>query len=347
MLSRRVSLSFLLITLAIVGIASWTSLRSKPSVEAVRPTAQRRSGAASGGPTNAEASAAKVVATSLPVSEKPDRTETRTTPVIEAFTEPYRDISVAASEMGTLAEVGVREGDVVAAGDKIAVLDEDVLRASLEVARRSMSSEGALKSAQADVDLKKADSEKMTQLRDRNHASQQEVDRIGTELIVAEARLLSVREDLEVKQLEFRRIEAQIEQRIVRSPIAGIVSEVQREAGEFVSPSEPVIARIVQLDPLLIVFSLPLELRNDVAKDQVVSVEIGRDAQLAEGTVEYVAPTPDPSNSSVRVKVRLPNAEQRFQSGERSVLRLNRTAGEPATESPGTSTLSPLARREP
>ena len=33
---------------------------------------------------------------------------------IEAFAEPYRDIAIAASEMGTLSSVNVKEGDVLA-----------------------------------------------------------------------------------------------------------------------------------------------------------------------------------------------------------------------------------------
>jgi RND family efflux transporter MFP subunit len=280
------------------------------------------------------------VSLSSPQGKTPEQPETFT----EAFTEPYRDIAVAASEMGTLSVVKVREGDIVKQGDIIAVMQDDVLRASLEVARRSMSVEGILKSATADFELRKSEQEKLVQLRDRNHASQQEVDRIDTELKVAEARLLSVREELEVKLLEFRRIESQLEQRIVRAPIDGLISDVLREPGEFVSPSEPTIARLVQLDSLLIVFSVPLAQRKDIMKHQKVTLTIGESRQTAEGIVEYVSPTPDSSNSSVRVKVRLPNDEYRFQSGERAVLELNsiRNPSIPPVQPDST----PIARRE-
>lgn len=251
-----------------------------------------------------------------PAKDKAVKKEETSTPSIEAFTEPYRDIAVSAAEMGPLAEVRVKEGDVVKAGDIIAIMNDEVLRASLEVARRSMTVEGAIKSGLADVNMKTAELEKLRQLRERNHASQQEVDRVSTELQVAEARLQSVREDLEVKSLEAKRIEAQLEQRIIRAPIDGVITELAHEAGEFVSPSEPTIARLVQLDPLMIVFSVPLAQRNSVKTSEVVSLKIGPTDQTAEGTVEYVSPTPDSSNSSVRVKVRLPNADRRFQSGE-------------------------------
>lgn len=249
-------------------------------------------------------------------NSKPDADDEASSNKIEAFTEPYRDIAVSVSEMGPLAEIRVKEGDVVKTGDVIAVMNDEVLRASLDVARRSMTAEGAVKSAQADVNMKNAELEKLRQLRERNHASQQEVDRITTELQVAEARLQSVREDLEVKTLEAKRIEAQLDQRIIRAPIDGVITELSHDAGEFVSPSDPTIARLVQLDPLLIVFSVPLAQRNAVKTNDLVTLKIGMADQTAEGTVEYVSPTPDSSNSSVRVKVRLPNADRRFQSGE-------------------------------
>lgn len=282
-------------------------------------------GGASAEPASRE-SLRETAGISIPVSappasksaSEPGAPESRT--VVEAFTEPYRDISVAASEMGTLSEVRVVEGAIVKQGDVLAVMDDDILRASLEVARRSMNAEGLLKSAQADLDMKIQEQDKLQQLRERDHASQQEVDRIQTEIRIAEARLLSVKEDLEVKQLEYRRIESQLKQRQVIAPMDGVISELSREAGEFVSPSDPTIARLVQLDPLLIVFSLPLSQRNEVEKDQVVELKLGADQIKAEGIVEYVSPTSDTSNSSVRVKVRLPNSDHQHQSGERAIL---------------------------
>ena len=268
-----------------------------------------------------QAAGASIPVSAPPASKtSPEQCAPESSTVVEAFTEPYRDISVAASEMGTLSEVRVVEGAIVRQGDILAVMDDDILRASLEVARRSMNTEGLLKSAQADLDMKIQEQEKLKQLRERDHASQQEVDRIQTEIRIAEARLLSVKEDLEVKHLEFRRIESQLRQRQVVAPMDGVISELSREAGEFVSPSDPTIARLVQLDPLLIVFSVPLSLRNEVEKDQVVELKLGSEQIKAEGIVEYVSPTSDTSNSSVRVKVRLPNSDRRHQSGERAIL---------------------------
>jgi len=44
---------------------------------------------------------------------------------VEAYTEPYRDIAIAASEMGTLSSINVKEGDVVRPGEVIALMADE------------------------------------------------------------------------------------------------------------------------------------------------------------------------------------------------------------------------------
>lgn len=260
---------------------------------------------------------------------------------IEAFTEPYSDISIAASEMGTVSRVMVKEGELVSSGTVVAGLDDQVLHAALDVARSSMEASGMLRSAKADLQMKKTELEKLEELRGRSHASQKEVDRVQAELLVAEARVQSVQEDLGIKRLEYKRIEAQIAQRLLKSPIDGVVTEVLKETGEFVSPSDPVVVRVVRLDPLLVVFSVPLEQRKQVRPEQKVQLQIGAESTAAEGIVEYVSPTADSSNTSVRVKVRLPNPDSRWQAGERVVL-----ITVPPTAVPENMVTSPLAKRD-
>ena len=72
---------------------------------------------------------------------------------IDGFTEPYRDIDVAAPEMGQIDRLEVREGDRVKAGQVLARLDDEVWKASLEVARAAMESAGRVEAAEAELRL--------------------------------------------------------------------------------------------------------------------------------------------------------------------------------------------------
>jgi len=242
--------------------------------------------------------------------------------LIEGFTEPYADIDLAASEMGILKQVLVKDGDEVKTGQVLAKLNDDVLNASLQVAKSAMSATGELESAQTQFRLKQVEAKKLTDLFGRQHASQQELDRVAGEVQIAGSRLLSVKEDLMVRKLEYARIEAQIKQRQIRSTIDGVVVDVRKDEGEFVSPSDPIVARVVQLDPLLVVFSVPNANRSSLQNKQTVSMKIAGSG-IAQGIVEHVSPTADASSGTFKVKVRLPNPGHRWHGGEKSELLLN------------------------
>ena len=156
---------------------------------------------------------------------------------------------------------------------------------------------------------------RLKELRERSHASQQELDRAETQLRIAQAALQSVVDERAVRALEYERTKVQLEQRKLRSPIDGIVVEIMKDPGEFVSLSDPVILRLVQLDPLLAVFSTPAALGRSLEKGQEVSLAIDQVEKPVVGVVEFVAPTADPQSGAVRVRVRIPNPDERLPCG--------------------------------
>ena len=241
---------------------------------------------------------------------------------IEGFTEPYADLQLAASETGTLKAIEIAEGDTVKAGQVIASLDDRVLQASLKVAAMAAKAIGEVDAAEASLAIREIEYQKLTELFGRNHASQRELDRVQGDLKVARARLNIAKEESAVRQLERDRILAQLQQRSIVSPIEGAVVEVMKETGEFVSPSDPVVARIVQLDPMLVAFSVPASQRSLLAKNQPVLMTVGSASEVF-GRIEFVSPIADASSGTFRVKIMLPNAAGRWLSGQKSVLHLD------------------------
>ena len=245
----------------------------------------------------------------------------------DGFTEPYRTIEVAAAETGLISEIKVREGDTVRQGEILATLDRDVLLALLAIADQAMQSTGNLDSALAELRLRKERLEKLEELLAKGHARQEEVARARTDLAIAEAQVRSAREDLLIKKLDYEKIEAQLERRILRAPLDGIIPRIQKNAGEYVAPSDPYVLTLVQLDPLLVTFSLAREQAARLSVDQKVIVRSfnvsALDDELSvlmEGTVEFIAPVIDAESGTVRVKVYIENPDGRYQSGERCAL---------------------------
>jgi RND family efflux transporter MFP subunit len=233
----------------------------------------------------------------------------------DGFTEPYHDIDVAAAEMGVLAKIAVKEGDSVSAGQLLAQLDDEVLRATLSIAKRAMESQGRVESADAEWRMQTSIVKRLVELRDREHASPQELQRAQAKLEVAAAQLKSAREEQELKTLEFQRIQMQLAQRKLVSPIDGIVTRILKDRGEFVTLNDPVVLKVVQLDPLLAVFSVPVKPCKELKVGGPVALMIGEPPVKAQGIVEFVSPTADPQSGTVRVRVRIPNRDKRLPCG--------------------------------
>jgi len=242
---------------------------------------------------------------------------------IEGFTEPYRNIDVAAAEPGIIEKIHVKEGERVAAGQLIAELNHDVLKASLAIADKTRNARGKLESAKAESRLKQERLEKLKILLGRNHASQEEVDRTQVEMEVAAADLLNAEEELEIRDLEYHRTMTQIEMRMIRSPIDGWVTKQFVDQGEYVSPTNPVVFNVVQLDPLMAVFSVPGDNIKNISTEQKVTVTMGEQRTPVTGVVEFIAPITDAKSLTTQVKVRLENLEGKLRSGDRCYLNMD------------------------
>lgn len=234
---------------------------------------------------------------------------------VEAFVEPYRSAAVSAPETGVVQEVLVAEGERVVKGQTCARLNDDVLLASLEVALAAREAKGALQSAEADAKMLRKQLASYRDLHERGNATQRELDRAESQYEQATARLQNIREELEVRRLEHARVQAQIAQRKIIAPFDGIVVAIEKEVGEFVSPTDPVVLRVVHLDTLVAHFSVPLRLANNLRKGQNLRLQTGSKGSVCGGVIEYVSPVADAKSTTIRVSVRINNRDGRIQSG--------------------------------
>ncbi|QDT35913.1 efflux RND transporter periplasmic adaptor subunit [Stratiformator vulcanicus] len=238
------------------------------------------------------------------------------------FSEPYRTIDVAASQMGIVSKIHAREGDQVSAGDLVGELDHRVLAIASRIAEKTATSRSALHVAEAEANLSRERMDNLRSLHARNAASNEELERAEIEFQIAQARLNGAVESLELKQLEHERVLAEIEQRMIRSPIDGVVIRIHRDEGEFTSANQPDIATVVELNPLVAVFSTTRDLARNLKTDASVEVKFD-DRQKARGIIEYISPVTEARSGTVEVRVRIPNPQLKLRSGERCSIRSN------------------------
>ena len=249
---------------------------------------------------------------------------------LEGFTEPFRVVNVATTETGVVAKVLVREGDLVKKGQELATLDSDLHLTLLAIAAEQMKGVGRLQSAKSELELQQNRLEKLTLLREKGHARQEEVERTRADVAIARSHVLSIQEDLAVRKLEHEKASLQLARRTIRAPLDGVVTKTIKSEGEFVAPNDPVLVTISKLDPLLANFSVPSGQLAAIRVGWEVEVVIEASGKRVRGVVETISPVTDAGSGTVPIKVRLDNPRGLFRSGERCLLAipsLPKTAG--------------------
>ncbi|MBC8356715.1 MAG: efflux RND transporter periplasmic adaptor subunit [Planctomycetes bacterium] len=239
---------------------------------------------------------------------------------VEGFTEPFRTIHVASPESGIVSRVFVREGDTVTAGQQLVALDDEVHRMLLEIAKQQMDATGRINSTRAELELHRSRFAKLSELRRAGQAYQQEVDRARADVEVAQGRVLAIEEELTLRKLEHKKIAVQLDRRTVTAPVNGVVTMLTKNPGEYVSPVDPEVLTLVQLNPLRATFLMDRELSAKVRVGSQVTIAFTDSDLKASGVVEQVSELTDAESGTVPVRIRVDNHEGKYRSGERCTV---------------------------
>lgn len=200
-----------------------------------------------------------------------------------ATVEPVRELRARTRISGTIAALTVREGDRVAAGDRIALIVDPKLALQIQALESRMQAQSAARE-QALIDFNR-----IQQLRGSGTASQAQLDQARTRLDVAERTLQALRSDREV-------VEQQSTEGAVLAPGAGRVLTVPVSVGSVALPGETVAT--LAADNYILRLQLPeRHARSMKAGDTVLIGARGLQAQdqevLRKGKVRLVYPQID------------------------------------------------------
>jgi len=238
----------------------------------------------------------------------------------EGFTEPNKEITVAVPEAGVLAKINVKEGDSVKKGNTLATLDNRVLEASLAIAKAKKSFYGRLEAARAVHKLRKGKLDRLLPLLKKGYAQREEVNEAQLAVESAIAEVKSAQEDLKISELEYKQIQAQIVRRTIYSPIDGIVTEVQKDVGEFAGGQEYVVI-VANLDPLKINIHLPTIKALSLKEKQTVEVRFpDLNNATHQAIITAISPITDASSDTVKITTQLDNSKNELRSGLKCIV---------------------------
>ncbi|WP_075090527.1 efflux RND transporter periplasmic adaptor subunit, partial [Verrucomicrobium spinosum] len=194
------------------------------------------------------------------------------------FLRPIHEINLASAESGVVSTILVKPGDKVKKGQEILRLNATVIEAQLAQAEAQALNEGRLKSAEAEYQISKQRLTILETLRNSGSTNQAEWDKAKATVAVAEGQYKAAQEESENLKHQAATIRAQFEQRILRSPIDGIVTEITRDAGEAVearrADTPDYVAKIVDLSQLIARVHMPARLTEPLRLGQKLKLAL-------------------------------------------------------------------------
>jgi HlyD family secretion protein len=185
--------------------------------------------------------------------------------------QPKLAVNISANVSARIIRLHVDEGDTVRKGQVLVELDRTRYEAAVVQAKASLSSARAnARMQKANLDKAKVDYERVQKLFDQGLASQGELDNVRAQYEVAKANYEAALDQVTRAEAILEQAKDDLEKTIIRSPIDGVVTRLNKEEGEIALGSQ------FQEDVIMVVSDLSnLEAVCEIDETDVVNVSVG------------------------------------------------------------------------
>jgi multidrug efflux system membrane fusion protein len=219
-------------------------------------------------------------------------------------------IAVRSQIDGPLQSVNFVEGQEVRKGDTLAVIDPRPYQAALDQAVAKKGEDKAqLVGAEKDLERSK-------QLATRGYATPQTVDQ-------QQAKVDQLKATIDADQAAIESAQTRLSYATITAPIEGRVGFRQVDAGNIVHANDPnPITVLTQIRPATVVFTLPQKDLGNVREAMlngtvsVLAYDQDNVRQLAHGELMLIDNQIDQTTSTIRLKARFANDDERLWPGE-------------------------------
>ena len=142
---------------------------------------------------------------------------------VEAVTKPSQDVVLSFVRPGQVAEVLVKEGDAVKAGQVLMRLDDKAELVQMEQLKAQAEDTTRLRAAEAQLAQRRVDLKKTEAARKQGAATDLEVDHAKLDVTIAELSLELAQFEKTQARMKYAEATIQIERMRITSPIHGVV----------------------------------------------------------------------------------------------------------------------------
>lgn len=231
--------------------------------------------------------------------------------------EPASLVKLGSPVPGVLDEVLVGRGDVVEVDDVVARINSEVEKAMMEINRLRAQNTLNVESQHILVKLNEKKLERAGSLLEHWMISEDNYDEIKGELDLAESELALKKLESRLAKMEYHLSKVVLDQRIIRSPVQGVVSKRVLSEGEFVGQEDHIL-EIAVLDSLHVETFLPVDLFPKIHVGMVGTVTMSQPIRaMHEATVTVVDRVFDAASGTFGVRLLLTNPDRDIPGGHR------------------------------
>lgn len=240
--------------------------------------------------------------------------------------EPFQRIELRSTVEARIDAILVERSAEVRKGQVLVELDTAAERAALEAARYRAVMDGQMRSADSRLTAAKIKLKRRDDLMEEKFIAAQDRDDSLAEVQMAEANVVEATDNRRLAVIEQRRLSELVEQRRLKSPFNGVVTERIQHVGEIAGTGDNArpILKLAQTHPLRVDVVLPVALYGRIKAGAKATVEVeppltGR----YEATISIVDKVVDSASGTFGARLVLPNPNSQIPAGVKCRVRFS------------------------
>jgi RND family efflux transporter MFP subunit len=214
---------------------------------------------------------------------------------VQGTLEAEENLMVTSKIPGQITSIKVKEGDVVRQGQIVAVLDDEVIRKSIDEVKSGLDQVLVMYNKQKALWDQK----------------------IGTEM-----QYLNLKNQKESLEKKLVTLNSQVNQNYVTAPFSGVIDEVFVKVGSIASPGVPLM-QLVNTTNLKATAKVPDSYVAFIKQGDQVKVNFPDLNKTIEASVTYVGRIVDPMSRTFRIEVKLPGGNPDLKPNLMSLIQIN------------------------
>ncbi len=249
-----------------------------------------------------------------------DDMQTQSHKTLIGLSAPSRKAQIACEHDGTIRELMVAESRRVIKGQILFRLNSRLHELRAKQLEAITKSDLSIEQGRSALEHAQRKTGRLRQLEADEVISTSDLEQSVFETQVADLKLRQAKFDRMQAASELEQLQEQIRQRTLRSPLAGVVTEIYKQTGEAAEKLTPVL-EVASLDPLWVEFECPVERQNEFRLMSKIKVAPStRPADIRTAEVIHVSLKANPSSHTFLVRAAVPNTKYSWRMGLKMIV---------------------------